>query len=470
MSNLLAARATMGTTLAFHMMFSALGVGMPILLSAAEGLGLRTGDTIWYALARRWSQAFSILFIVGAVSGTAISFEFGLLWPRFMGFASGVIGLPFALEGFAFFTEGIFLGLYLYGWDRLSARAHWLCTIPIVIGGTASAWFVVTANAWMNSPVGFHAVNGKVVSVDPIAAMLNPFTPSETLHTILACYQVTAFAVAAVYAVVLLRGHRETYYKRGLLLPMIMGTVVAPIQAFIGDLSAKTVAREQPAKLAAMEGLFHTTIGAPLRILGFADPATRQTYFSLEIPRLLSFLAYGRFDATVKGLDAFPEAAWPDVTIVHFAFDVMVGTGILMILLPLWFWVLYLRHGRTIPHSRLILWTAAATGPLAFIALEAGWMVTELGRQPWIIQGVMLTRDGVTEVPGAGFVLFILFVSLYLVLAATLIGLLIRLSRQVRRVQPAGTGNSSVTGSPGDIDHGREDAKDAGVGPMGTLE
>jgi cytochrome d ubiquinol oxidase subunit I len=228
---------------------------------------------------------------------------------------------------------------------------------------------------------------------------------------------------------------------------MIFGTIVAPIQAFIGDLSAKTVAREQPVKLAAMEGLFRTTVGAPLRILGFADPTTRQTYFAVEIPRLLSFLAYGRFGATVKGLEAFPEKTWPDVTIVHFAFDVMVGTGGLMILLPLWFWVLYLRHGRTVPHSRLMLWTAALTGPLAFIALEAGWMVTELGRQPWIIQGVMLTSNGVTQVPGAGFVLFILFVSLYLVLAATLIGLLIRLSRQGKHVQPAG--NGSASGGPG---------------------
>jgi cytochrome bd ubiquinol oxidase subunit I len=437
MSNLLAARATMGTTLAFHMIFSALGVGMPILLCAAEGLGLRTGNPVWYALARRWSQAFSILFIVGAVSGTALSFEFGLLWPRFMSFASGVIGLPFALEGFAFFTEGIFLGLYLYGWDRLSARAHWLCSLPIVIGGTASAFFVVTANAWMNAPVGFRAADGTVVSVDPLAAMFNPYTPSQTVHTILACYQVAAFATAAVYAVALLRGHRESYYQRGLLLPMLLGTVVAPVQAFIGDLSARTVATQQPAKLAAMEGLFQTTASAPLRILGIANPDSRQTSFSIEIPKLLSFLAHGRLDATVTGLDAFPRADWPAVTIVHLAFDVMVGTGALMIVLPVWFWVLYLRNGRTVPRSRAMLWAAALTGPLAFIALEAGWMVTELGRQPWIIQGVMRTSAAVTPVAGAGFVLFLLFVTMYLVLAAALVALLLRLARQVQR--PPGT-------------------------------
>jgi cytochrome bd ubiquinol oxidase subunit I len=436
MSNIVAARATMGMTLAFHIIFAALGVGLPVLLCAAEGIGLRTGDTVWYALARRWSQAFSILFVVGAVSGTALSFEFGLLWPRFMGFASGVIGLPFALEGFAFFTEGIFLGLYLYGWDRLSARAHWLCTIPIAVAGTASAFTVVTANAWMNAPVGFQASDGKVVSVDPIAAMFNPYTLSETVHTILACYQVSAFAVAAIYAVALLRGHRESYYKRGLLLPMLFGTIVAPVQAFIGDLSARTVAQLQPAKLAAMEGLFHTTTGAPETILGFSNPATQQVYFAIRIPKLLSFLAHGSFNSTVTGLDAFPRADWPNTTIVHSAFDVMVGTGGLMILLPLWFWLLYLRHGRTVPHSRLMLWTAVLTGPLAFLALEAGWMVTEIGRQPWIIYNVMRTTNGVTLIPGAGFILFVVFVSVYLVLGVTLVVLLLRLSSQVKRVPP----------------------------------
>jgi cytochrome d ubiquinol oxidase subunit I len=435
-SNLLAARAAMGTTLAFHIIFAALGVGLPILLCAAEGLGLRTGDTIWYALARRWSQAFAILFVVGAVSGTAISFELGLLWPRFMGFASGVIGLPFALEGFAFFMEGIFLGLYLYGWDRLSPRAHWLCSVPVAIGGTASAWFVVTANSWMNTPTGFTVTNGRVTGVNPVAAMLNPGTPSETVHTILACYQVSAFAVAAIYAVALLRGRRSAYYTRGLLLPMLFGTVVAPVQAYIGDLSAKMVAQNQPAKLAAMEGLFHTTASAPLRILGWADPNTQQTFAALEIPKLLSYLAYGNFNATVRGLDAFPRSDWPATTLVHLAFDVMVGTGALMILLPLWFWALYLRKGRTVPHSRLMLWTATATGPLAFLALEAGWMVTEIGRQPWIIQNVMRTSAAVTPVPGAGTFFLIVFLAIYAVLGVTLVSLLLRLTRQPHQGQP----------------------------------
>lgn len=447
MSNLIAARAAMGSTLAFHIIFASLGVGLPVLLTVAEGLGLRTGDTIWYALARRWSQAFSILFVVGAVSGTAISFEMGLLWPRFMGFASSVIGTAFALEGFAFFTEGIFLGLYLYGWDRLSPRVHWLCSIPVAVGGTASAFFVVTANAWMNAPAGYTAVNGHVTNVDPLAAMFNGATPSETTHMILASYQVAAFAVAAIYAVALLRGRRTVYHTRGLLLPMIFGSVVAPIQAYVGDLSAKTVAQEQPAKLAAMEGLFHTVAGAPERILGIADPNTQQTNFSIEIPKLLSWLAYGDPNATVKGLDAFPRADWPNTLVVHMAFDLMVGAGFLMIALPIWFWILYLRHGRTVPQSRisrLMLWTAVLTGPLAFIAMEAGWMVTEIGRQPWIIQGVMRVRDAVTPVPGAGLTIFITFLLIYLVLTVALVYLLLRLARETPRLALAGKATDSA--------------------------
>ncbi len=429
MSSELAARATMGMSLAFHIIFAALGVGLPVLLCLAEGLGLWRREADWYALARRWGKAFGILFVIGAVSGTTLSFELGLLWPRFMGFASGVIGLPFALEGFAFFLEAIFLGLYLYGWDRLSPRAHWLCTIPLVVSGGASAWFVVTANAWMNTPTGFHAVNGKVTSVDPIAAMLNPSTPTETLHTLLSCYQVAGFAVAAVYAWALLHGGDTSYNRRGLTLGMLLGAVVAPVQAVVGDLSAEFVAHAQPAKLAAMEGLFQTTRGAPLTIFGIPDAATGRTLFAIQIPDVLSLLAFHDPNATVKGLDAFPRALWPNPVAVHLAFDLMVGAGALMIVLPAWFWLLYWRRGRVIPRERLLLWAAVATGALGFIAMEAGWMVTELGRQPWIIYGVMLVRDGVTPAPGLGLSFFV-FTTIYTLLAVTLVGLLLRLARE----------------------------------------
>jgi cytochrome d ubiquinol oxidase subunit I len=436
-SSELAARAAMGTSLAFHMIFAALGVGLPVLLCLAEGLGLRRREAEWYLLARRWGKAFGILFVIGAVSGTTLSFELGLLWPRFMGFASGVIGLPFVLEGFAFFLEAIFLGLYLYGWDRLSPRAHWLCTIPLVVSGAASAWFVVTANAWMQTPTGYHAVNGKVTSVNPIAAMFNPSTPTQTLHTLLACYQVAGFAVAAIYAWALLRGDNSSYNKRGLKLGMLLGTVVAPVQAVVGDLSAEVVARTQPTKLAAMEALFRTTKDAPLTILGFPNPNTGKTLFAIQIPDLLSLLAYHDPNATVAGLDAFPREYWPPVVAVHLAFDLMVGAGVLMILLPAWFWLLYWRRGHVIPSGRPLLWAAVVTGVLGFVAMEAGWMVTELGRQPWIIYNVMLVRDGVTPVPGLGLSFFV-FTTIYALLAVALVGLLLRLAREPHALPAAG--------------------------------
>lgn len=451
MSNLVAARIQMASSLAFHIVFAALGVGLPILLCVAEGLALRRHDTVWYALARKWGQAFGILFVIGAVSGTILSFELGLLWPRFMVVAGGVFGLPFALEGFAFFLEAIFLGLYLYGWDRLRPRTHWLTTILLAVSGTASAWFVVSANAWMNTPAGFRLVAGRPVDVNPIAAMLNPSTPTETVHTILSCYQVTAFAVASIYAWALLRGNRTRYNRRGLLLGMMLGMIVAPIQALVGDASARLVVDRQPAKLAAMEALFQTTRGAPVRVLGVALPQTQQVPFSIEILHLLSLLAYGDPNATVRGLDAFPRADWPNVTMVHLAFDLMVGAGFLTILLPAAFWLLFWRRGRHVPLSRWLLWLAVLTGPLTLIAMEAGWMVTEIGRQPWIIYHVMLVRDAVTPAPGV-VVSLVVFTAMYVLLAMTLIWLLLRLARgkePIHDERVSGPGQATPAGATG---------------------
>ncbi|MGE5335372.1 MAG: cytochrome ubiquinol oxidase subunit I [Nitrososphaerota archaeon] len=434
MDTLTAARASFAVSLAFHIIFAALGVGLPVLLCLAEGLGLRRRDATWYALARRWGKAAGILFVIGAVSGTTLSFELGILWPRFMGFSTSVIGLPFAIEGFAFFTEAIFIGIYLYGWDRLTPFVHWLTTLPLVISGVLGTWMIVTANAWMNAPAGFRVVNGKAVDVNPLAAMGTLASPAEPVHMTLAALQVSSFGVASVYAVALLLGRRGAYYRRGLLLPLLVATIVAPLQAIAGDRAAVMVADTQPIKLAAMEGLFRTTAGAPLRILGYPDVVTGQTSFAIEIPRLLSLLAYHDPNATVRGLDAFPRSDWPTyIPGVHWAFDTMVGLGILMILVPAIFWFLYYRRGRTIPMARWLLWILAALGPLSIVALECGWIVTEGGRQPWVINHVMLVRDGVTTAPGVGFFFFV-FLGIYLLLAGLLIGLLLRLRRQMPQV------------------------------------
>jgi cytochrome d ubiquinol oxidase subunit I len=429
--SLAAARASFAVSLAFHIVFAAFGVGIPVLLCAAEGLGLWRHDAVWYSLARRWSKAFGILFVIGAVSGTTISFELGLLWPRFMAIAGGVIGLAFSLEGFTFFFEAIFLGIYLYGWDRLGPLAHWLATLPLVVSGAAGTWMVVSANAWMNAPAGFRLVDGKAVDINPLAAIFNPATPAEPLHMLIAAYQVTGFAVASVYAFALLQGRRGAYYRRGLFLGLLLASITAPLQAIAGDSAAVTVAKTQPLKLAAMEALFHTTTGAPETLFGIVNVSSGNTTFAIQIPQLLSFLAYRNFNATVAGLDAFPRADWPSyVPMVHWAFDIMVGLGGLMILLPLacWFgYFRYYRRGKPVPFGRWLLRALAITGPLSIVAMECGWIVTELGRQPWIIYHVMLVKDGVTTVSGLG-ITFYLFTAIYVILAVTLIGLLLRLS------------------------------------------
>jgi len=428
MSDLLAARAQMGTSLAFHIIFSALGVGLPLLLCIAEGLALKYKDPVWMALTRRWAKAAAILFAIGAVSGTILSFELGLLWPTYTKFAGAVVGLPFALEGFAFFIEAIFLGLYLYGWDRISARAHWLCSFPIWISGLASAWFIVTVNSWMNTPAGFVIKNGKIVSINPLQAMFNPATPYETIHMMLSCYVATGFAVAAVYAFALLRGKRGAYYWKALRLAMAMGAIAIPLQIISGDANARFLADAQPTKLAAMEGLFQTTSGAPLQIGGLADPTTGKVYFAIEIPDGLSILAKGNPNATIQGLDAVPRSDWPLVEATHLSFDGMVASGMFALLIGVLFWLFAWRKKRSWQENPWMLRGIILTGPLMFLAIELGWMVTEFGRQPWVIVGYLRTADAVTTAPGLN-ISFLVFSLIYVLLAFALVRLLLRQAR-----------------------------------------
>ena len=423
MSDLLAARAQMGTSLAFHIIFSALGVGLPLLLCIAEGLALWRNDATWMMLARRWTRAAAILFAIGAVSGTILSFELGLLWPTYIKYAGAVVGLPFALEGFAFFIEAIFLGLYLYGWDRLSPRAHWLCSFPIWISGLASAWFVVSANSWMNTPAGFVFKNGKIIDINPIQAILNPSTPYETIHMILACYVATGFGVAAVYAVGLLRGRHDDYHRKGLLLAMAIGAIAIPLQIISGDANARALVTAQPPKLAAIEGVFKTEQGAPLMIGGLADPNTGRVYYALEIPHGLSFLATGDPNATIKGLDAYAPDDRPNPLPIHTSFDGMVGSGFFALFVALIFWFVYWRKKRTVPKNRVLLGAIVLAGPLSFLAIELGWMVTEFGRQPWVIYNFLRTKAAVTPAPGLN-ISFLVFSIIYILLSITLIGLL----------------------------------------------
>jgi cytochrome d ubiquinol oxidase subunit I len=430
-TDLFAARAQMGTSLAFHIAFAVLGMGLPILLLIAEGLWLRTRNPVYLTLARRWAKGFAILFAVGAVSGTILSFELGLLWPGFMRYAGGIIGLPFSAEGFAFFIEAIFLGLYLYGWDRLSPRAHWLCAIPIAISGTLSAIFVISANAWMNSPAGFRLVDGEAVDVDPVAAMFNDAWFQQSLHMVIAAYIATGFGVGGIYAWGLLRGKTDAYHRAGLTIAIALGAIFAPLQALSGDLSARWVAENQPLKFAAMEGLFQTEARAPLTIGGWPDVEARETRYGIEIPGLLSFLATHDPNATVRGLDEWPRDEQPDPRVVHLGFQVMVGIGFALIALSAWYAFAALmrrRRDADAPPGRWLLRALVVAAPLGFLAIEAGWVVTEVGRQPWIIYGVMRTSEAVTPVPGQ-FVALGGFTLVYVILAATCAWLLVRLGR-----------------------------------------
>ncbi len=424
MSDLLAARSQMAMSLAFHIIFAVIGIAMPVLMVIAEWRWRRRGDAIYLELAKRWAKGTAVLFAVGAVSGTVLSFELGLLWPRFMEYAGAIIGMPFSLEGFAFFTEAIFLGVYLYGWDRISPRAHLLAGVMVAISGAASGIFVVTANAWMNSPTGFDLVDGRMVNIDPIRAMLNPGSFPQALHMTLAAYAATGLAVAGIHAFLLLRRPNHPFHRRALGIALMVGAPAAILMPLSGDISARYVARWQPAKLAAMESLFETTRGAPLVIGGIPDVASRTMRWSIEIPKALSLLAFHDANAEVKGLDQFAETDWPPVAIVHIAFQVMVALGTLMALVSLWaLWVRW--RGRDLSEERALLRALVVVAPLGMIAIEAGWVVTEVGRQPWIVYGIVRTADAVTPMQGLVYP-FALFTLLYLFLAGVVGWLLYR--------------------------------------------
>lgn len=429
MSDLLAARAQMGTSLVFHIIFSVLGVGLPLMLCIAEGLGLWRKDPVWMALAHRWAKAAVIIFAIGAVSGTIVEFELGLLWPNYIRLIGTVIGPLFAFEGFAFFLEAIFFGVYLYGWNRVSPLMHWLCSFPIWIGGLASAWFIVTTNSWMNTPTGFMLVNGHITVVDTQAAIFNPSTPYQTVHMILACYIAAGFAVAAVYAFSLLRGKRDDYRRKGLLLGMGLGLIAIPLQIIGGDLNTRYLFRSQPIKLAAMEGVFKTSSNVPLHIGGIPDPKTERFYFSLPIPNGLSLMATFDPNGVIKGLDTVPRVDRPNPIPVHLSFDGMVGSALFILFIAIWFWVLYTVRKRVVPENRWLLRGIVLAGVLSFVAVELGWIVTEEGRQPWVIYGFLRTSNAVNTAPFLT-LSFLIFSLIYLILAVTLIVLLVRQARQ----------------------------------------
>jgi cytochrome bd ubiquinol oxidase subunit I len=419
LDNLTAAREQMAFSLTFHIIFAVFGMGMPWLLLYAEGRWIRTGDRGWYDLARRWAKGFAVLFAVGAVSGTVLSFEFGILWPTFMSRYGGVFGIAFTLEAFAFFLEAIFLGLYLYGWDRMSPRLHWCTGVPVAVAGMASALFVTTANAWMNTPVGFVEAGGRVVSAEPLAPLFAPATPHQVVHMLLAALMCTGFGVASVYAVAMLRGRREVYHRRGLAVGLVLGAVVAPLQIVVGDWATRAVAVQQPVKLAALEALHHTGPNAPLSL----GP--------VELPGLLSLMLHGRTDAVVTGLDVIAPTDRPPVPITHYAFDTMVVIGMGLLALAAWAGWRWWRRRAAFFESDWFLRAIAVSGPAAVVALIAGWIVTEVGRQPWIVHLTLRTVDAVSDQRGL-YWYFYATLAVYAVLATSLVAVLRRLARTPR--------------------------------------
>ncbi len=429
MSDLEFARAQMAMSLAFHIVFAVVGIGMPALMVIAEWRWLRTRDAMYLELAKRWAKGTAILFAVGAVSGTVLSFELGLLWPTFMEHAGAVIGMPFSLEGFAFFTEAIFLGIYLYAWQRIPPTAHWWAGVVVAVSGALSGAFVVCANAWMNAPEGFAMVNGVVTNVDPIDAMFNAAAPSQVLHMTLAAYAACGFAAAGVHAYALYRGtpHRA-FHRAALQIALIMGLPAAVLQPLSGDLSARSVAERQPVKFAAMEG--HLRTGpANFVIGGWPDEATLTHRGAIEVPGALSFMTTGSTQTVIPGVDQVPAEDRPPLAIVHTAFQIMIGCGMLMMALAAWgAWRTWRRRrgqGTALPDDRAFLLAVILASPLGFVAVDAGWTVTEVGRQPWIVHGILRTAEAVTPMPGLG-VTFGLFTALYFGLAIAVVFLLRR--------------------------------------------
>jgi cytochrome d ubiquinol oxidase subunit I len=425
---LLEARQMQALSFAVHIPLVCFGVAFPALVLGMEWLGRRRGDPLLVALARRWSKAMIALFAVGVVTGTILSFELGLLWPEFMATYGDIFGLAFALEGFSFFVEAIFIAIYVYGWDRLSPRAHMLAGIPVAIAGFTGSLMVISVNGWMNHPQGFAVENGRVVDVKPFDALFaNSYFWHEVVHMYLAAFLVAGFVTASVYAVARLRGRRDRYVKVAMAVPLVVAAIVAPVQVVVGDWAARDVAEQQPTKLAAFEGLAETESGAPIHIGGWYDEERGEVRYGLEIPKLLSLLAFHDPDATVRGLNAVPADERPPVNVVRFAFATMVGIGVLMAIFAVTLLAVAWRR-RALPDGVWFLRVVAALGPLSVVALIAGWVTTEVGRQPWVVYGHMRTEAAVTGADGIP-IGYAALVIIYVALAVATAWLLRRLSR-----------------------------------------
>src|SRR3954447_4907413 len=441
-SNLQAARSQMAFTLGFHIILASLGVALPALMLIANYRGLRRNDADALKLAQRWSKAVAVTFAVGAVTGTVLSFEFGLLWPAFTGRFGAVFGVLFAIEGICFFLEAIFVAIYIFGWKRLAPWTHFWLGVPIVITGLGGAFSVVAVNSWMNQPQGFSPTSGKVTDVDPLKVIFNPAVPYEVPHMILAAYLVTGFLIASVYAVGMLRGRRERYHRLGLLIPLTVAAIATPIQFAVGDSAARAIAKDQPIKFAGMECVQQTATDVTEYIYGRCTSSGVKG--GIGIPGFDSFLVGFSTDTQVTGLDSVaPDDRPPDNTMLHWAFDTMVGICSALIALGAWLAFVWWRRG-DVPQTKWFLRAVAVSGLSAVVALECGWIVTEVGRQPWVVYQVLRTKDAVTQASGV-WVTYTAVVVLYAVLGTALV---ITLRAMAKRWRTAGDREAEVPYGP----------------------
>ncbi|PWU44870.1 cytochrome ubiquinol oxidase subunit I [Micromonospora globispora] len=445
-AQLLPAREQMAFTLGFHIILVPFGVAFTFLMLIANARGIRQNDESALLLARRWSQVAAVLFAVGAVSGTMLSFELGLLWPRMMGTYGPAFGIPFAVEGLFFFLEAIFVAIYVYGWRRMRPWPHFWTGVPVVLSGVGGTLSVVAANAWMNRPGGFTMRDGKIVQVRPLEVIFNGAFWYEAIHMLLAAYMVAGFVVAGVYAAGMLRGRRDRYHRLGLAIPLTVAALATPLQIFVGDVAAREVYRNEPAKFATIEA--HPTTGTHVpEVLG-GYYANGEVHGGLKVPSGASLLSGYSPSTRIQGLDAMPaEVRPPDrlVTIVHLSFDVMVGIGSALLALSAWYALAWWRR-RDLPRSRWFLRATTISGVLAVVALEAGWVVTEVGRQPWTVVGHLLTRDAVAT-SGNLWLFFAATVALYAAVGAATVYVL-RLLRRRWRDQGGATETDVPYGPP----------------------
>ena len=432
MNDFFAARSQMALSLGFHIIFSCIGMVMPFFMAVSHYYWLRTGDVVFRNVTKAWSKGVAIFFATGAVSGTVLSFELGLLWPGFMQHAGPIFGMPFSLEGTAFFIEAIALGFFLYGWGKFNKWFHWFTGVVVGISGLASGILVVSANAWMNSPSGFDYVNGQYLNIDPIKAMFNDAWFSQALHMTIAAFCATGFAVAGIHALMVLKQRNVRFHAAAFRIAAAFATLAAILQPLSGDISARDVAQRQPAKLAAMEAHFKTEKRAPLIIGGIPDTKKQEVNYAIELPGLLSLMTHHDLNAEVKGLDQIPVENHPPVAVTHYAFQVMVGLGMFMLAISIFYYFIIWRKKKWKDKRWLLRLFVLAT-PMGFIAVEAGWTVTEVGRQPWIINGIMRTKDAVTPMPGISYS-FLLFTAIYISLALIVIFMLYRQIKMVGKL------------------------------------